>query len=312
MVNQSIMMESSKKDEMKKFVERYRNFLNGKLPKAISIVQNKGGVGKTRLTLLLANALARLGLNIVVIDLDYNNSTTAYHLSAEDAKLARTRKNIAKAIASIDDEDFNLLDYSFDSARTPNVKIVPSSRKLANFRGMSDMFALKRMINTLSSSNIDVVIFDTEPSYTNMVINAENAADMIISPAFLETDSADAALFISEMLQMETNKYNNWYVLLNGYDCRFENAKSGNQKEYIDAFINDLGIPEEKFTPKSTWLPWTKDMKKIKDRYMNVSETKQANCVLNQTLYNAVISFAEFFMSKMMEEEITLPRPDFI
>ncbi len=306
------IMSASKNDEMSKFVSYYREKLANKLPTVLSVVQNKGGVGKTRLTLLLGNALARIGFKVVEIDLDYNNSTTAYHLNPEDAKLARTRKNIAKAISSVDDEDFDLLEYAFDSARIDGIKIIPSSRKLANYRGMSDMFCLKRMVQTLSSKEIDFVIFDTEPSYTNMVINAENAADMILSPAFLEADSGDAALFISEMLKLETSKYDNWYVLLNGYNHRYENAQTGEQKDYIDAFIHGLGIPEEKFTPKDTWFPWTKDMKKIKDRFMNLSETKQKKCVQNPALYNAVLNLAQFFISKSVGENITLPRPEII
>jgi len=296
------------------FVDSYRTIVNR--PKVISIVQNKGGVGKTRCAMLISKSLAALGFKVMVVDIDFNNNSTAYFLNPEDANLARTRKNIAKAIAAADDDDFNFLNFSFEAGYGhKNIYIVPSSRKLANYRGMTDMLCLKRIVSTLK--DIDFVIFDTEPSFTNMVINAENAADLILSPTFLDGDAGDSARFTVDQIEINTpNKIDCWKMIINGYNQKYKDSKYSSQNEYINAFITDLDIAEDKFTPVETWFPWAKStMSKIKDFHCFLSPEKissKLTVLPNKKLFDSVMSLTRYIISFFAGKEIDFNEPEFI
>jgi chromosome partitioning protein len=53
-------------------------------PKAISISNRKGGVGKTTLTTVLAEELANAGYSVVMLDLDSQTDLTDINLSQKD------------------------------------------------------------------------------------------------------------------------------------------------------------------------------------------------------------------------------------
>lgn len=275
----------------------------------LSVVQNKGGVGKTRAVLVTSKFLAACGFKVLVIDLDFNNNSTSFFVKPEDYIKAATRYNIFKALTNEGDENYRLSDYIL-SSYIENIDILPSHRKLANFRGSTDFNSLNRLISTLNNT-YDFIIMDTEPSYTNMIINAENASDFILSPLFLDGDSASATSFIMEMLQKETNQFDKWHCMINGYNHRFENSKVSSQREFIEEVcLKQLQIPETKFTPKETWFPWTVDFDKIKDMHIEISEKKVAGATLNPTLYSTVYNLCQYIIKITTGEDYELPRPE--
>ena len=154
-------------------------------------------------------------------------------------------------------------------------------------RGVSDR-RLAQMLPTISDQ-YDFVLIDTQPTYDNLVLGAYNASDIIITPANLCTFDYNTATFLRDKIATETDKINNWYITINGYNARYAQAGTGIQKEYIDYFQRDFSL-----TPSETWLPWTSTVRKITDQNMYLSDKKTGkDIVINPKLYDAVYALAQ-------------------
>jgi chromosome partitioning protein len=271
-------------------------------PVVAAFVANKGGVGKTRHTILLANYLGKAGKKVCVIDMDYNNSTGFYYLpKTEDdryERLAET-KNIADALRQ---ERLDMNDFVLPTIR-PNVDIIAASRYMSDIRAINER-RLTRSIQSLRG-RYDAVIIDCKPDYDNITLNAINAADFIISPAERDLDNLNAAVFLDEKLAQDTDKRGAWYLTVNGFDRRYENAESGKQREYILKF-QDTFSPS-RFAPREAWFPWCADMNEIKDRRRLLSEEPYINpedkqpSVRHPALYRAVRSLACWVMRENLD-----------
>jgi chromosome partitioning protein len=252
----------------------------------IVFVNNKGGVGKTRHVILTANCLAAGGYLVLVIDMDFNNSSTYYYL--DEKGMERSLKMNIKAALS--DEGNKLTDYTLPTIRD-GVEIIASSRDLSDLRSINEK-RLKNMLSTIHGK-YDFLIIDSQPSYDNLTLNAINAGDIIITPVLKDLDSFNAAAFLRRKLEVETEKLPNWYVTINGYNKRYEEAHGGKQKEYVEEFQKAF-----RTTPKETWYPWTADMTELKDMKKKLSRGNETGSICNPALYEAVVNLAECFLEE--------------
>ena len=257
----------------------------------VSLSSIKGGVGKTNITILLANCMASAGKKVVLIDSDLNNSLSFYYL--DDAMMEKTKKqNFAAALS---DEKNNLCDYAVQT-RVPGVELIASSPYLADLRTINEK-RLKRMIPSLYGA-YDILLIDCHPTYDNIVLNALYAADYVITPVLKDLFSYNAAVFLSEVLPRDVEGLENWFVLLNGYDKRYEEAKSGRQNEYIELY-KAKGLP---LTPQETWFPWTVQIRMITDYRKKLSRTGSTpGAVFCPPLYVAAVELARCFFDGEFE-----------
>jgi chromosome partitioning protein len=258
----------------------------------ITLSSIKGGVGKTSLVIKLADCLAKAGFKVVMADCDLNNSLS-YH-GLEQNIMEKTEKiNFAVALG---DEHHNLCDYALPT-KTPGVDLISSSPYLSDLRTISEK-RLKRMLPSLYGT-YDVMIIDCHPTYDNIVLNALHAADFVITPVLKDLFSYNAAIFLSEVLPRDVEGFKNWFILLNGYDRRYEESKSGRQSDFVNLY-KESGLP---LTPSETWLPWTADMNHLIDYHKQLSCTKHTSAICNTALYNAITSLAGSFF----DEEFAIP-----
>jgi chromosome partitioning protein len=253
--------------------------------RVIAFSANKGGVGKTRSAILTANCLGASGKKVLVIDMDFNNSASFYYLNNDQIELA-TNKNIADGLSK---ETNNLADFSIPTDH-PGVHIVPSSRYLADLRGISEK-RLSHMTAALVAF-YDVLIIDCQPDYNNLTLNAINAADLTITPVLKDLDSYNAACFLGQKITLDTDKKDSWYITVNGYNHQYEAAQGGKQKEYIDIYTQEFS----RITNPATWFPWTAAMNEIKDRKKQLAREPLRGSIYNPELYKAVISLSEFLL----------------
>jgi chromosome partitioning protein len=261
----------------------------------VAFISSKGGVGKTGIVINEAKCLAAAGKRVLAIDSDLNNSLGFHFLNKE--MMEKTKKlNIAAALS---DEKNNLCDYVVPT-NFSGIDLIASTPYLSDLRTLSEK-RLKRMIHTLYGK-YDVLLIDCHPTYDNIVLNAVNAADYSITPVLKDLFSYNAAVFLSEVLPRDVDKLNNWFLIINGYDKRFEESKSGRQADFLELYRKK----ELPLTPVKSWFPWTAHMHLLIDyqkKLTCVKEKANSGVVYNPDLYRAITHLAGCFF----DEELQIP-----
>lgn len=209
----------------------------------------KGGTGKSSAAIIVSMALKSAGKRVLGIDMDISNSFSFYFL--EDGNESE-RKNIAYALQSD-----NLLDFIIHTNK--GVDIIPSSLRLVDLRAMSTSI-LKRLIPSLET--YDVVIIDTAPTYDNIVLNAVNASDYVITPINYSQFDFNSSIFLGQKLRMETDHFDKWFLFFNGHESRYDGNPESLQNQYKELFKQN-----ETFGTKvlDITFPFTRNIRKFAD-----------------------------------------------
>ena len=149
----------------------------------LAVVQHKGGVGKTVVTVNLAAAMARfLGLRVVILDLDGQRNATTGLLGWDHADLpAPTIEHYLRGSATLDDV---LHAYPGDD----RLQIIPGSIRSYHWMRETtvDPDAAKAAADAVRdelTKRFDVVLIDTPPSETVATEFALIMADGYLMPA---------------------------------------------------------------------------------------------------------------------------------
>ena len=143
----------------------------------IALVNQKGGVGKTTTTVNLGAALARLGLEVVLIDLDPQANLTM-HLGLEVGPGAPSSYSVLLGETSLADA---LLETSTPGLRVvgSNIDLSGAELELAATLGRETLLrdALQKWEE--DGGRADFVLFDCPPSLGLLSINGLAAADEV-------------------------------------------------------------------------------------------------------------------------------------
>ena len=144
--------------------------------KIISIINQKGGVGKTTLAVNLGVALSERGKKILLIDLDpQGNLTYSFGITPNGGTISDVLQG-SKTIQAI-------------LTQAETVTLAPSSVSLADVEvslvsKIGREGILKDRLKTVTG--FDYILIDCPPSLSVLTINALNASDEVIIPLQLE------------------------------------------------------------------------------------------------------------------------------
>ena len=136
-----------------------------------AIVNQKGGVGKTAVTLGLGAALAHLGKRVLLVDLDPQASATKV-VGAEDTTYTMTDILLSTSALSITDVAVPAEQWGFD--------IAPSAIELARREQGREMGDEQKLRKALINNPYDVVLVDCPPSLGVLTANSLVAASYVL------------------------------------------------------------------------------------------------------------------------------------
>ena len=146
------------------------------MTKIYSIINQKGGVGKTTTTINLGTAMAACGANVLIIDMDpQGNLSTG--MGVEKVKREKGVYNILIDNLSIND--------AVIKTEIPNLNLIPSNEDLLGIdielSNESDrVMRLKKALEDLNS--YDYILLDCPPSLSLLTLNALVASTGALVP----------------------------------------------------------------------------------------------------------------------------------
>jgi chromosome partitioning protein len=162
----------------------------------LSVLNKKGGVGKTTVASHLAQALGLIGQKVLVIDNDEQHNLTRT-LGITVAEI-----NLADIYSSNIDEETVI--KSLKQTFLDNVHCITGSARLASINIHKD--ALTKLVNSkvIKDLKYDVVIIDNCPSFDAKTKAAIAASDFFIVPVQLKQLAVDG---LAELMTLMTQEY---------------------------------------------------------------------------------------------------------
>ncbi len=193
--------------------------------KIISIVNQKGGVGKTTTCIALASIAANRGNRTLIIDLDPNCHSTSVLTNKKidityNSYTFLTGSNYKKAIKK---------------TAKPNIHLMPAVDKLYSFEKkhgkepLKSIVLNKRLEKLIKNEQYQYIIIDCCSTVGALQFNAVTAANMVIIPAipdFLSLAGFNQLLLTLRRINNKYNKLCNYYLLFTMFQEQLKSHKS--------------------------------------------------------------------------------------
>lgn len=174
-----------------------------KRAKVISIVNQKGGVGKTTTTVNLAAVFASMKKKVLLVDLDpQGNASTGYGIS-----LSQRQKTAYEILIGECDISQALVPTKF-----PNLKIVTSTVDLSACEvelvgAEKREYLLRRSLKSIIH-DFDYILIDCPPSLGILTVNALVASDSVLIPMQCEFFSLEGLSHLLTTLDLIKDNLN--------------------------------------------------------------------------------------------------------
>ena len=182
----------------------------------ISVVCQKGGVGKTTTTINLVSVLSKKGLKTLIIDTDPQGNVSTYLNQNKNSELTTSTTQILDGEKDIEPikvfENLYLIPSNIDIKKHNSEKIVGGS-KLRNIRQNEKI------------KMFDLIFIDTPPTMSSLVQEALSTSDYYFIPSkpeFLAVEGVGQAMSFAKQTISEVPHTNPYFlgVVLNQVDTR--------------------------------------------------------------------------------------------
>ncbi len=220
----------------------------------ISIINNKGGVGKTTSAGFLSQILSYLGKKVLVIDLDQqSNLSMLFQNYIEDSPeiLSGMTNSASFNISELfryryrNKEDVqNIIQHTY----IPNLDIIPSSKRhkqtptviTSNETGNNNII-LKRAISTIKE-DYDYILIDNAPANDILTVNSLFCSDIVIVPVRLEgfsykglKETIDTIFYIKEEHDIDSLKFGGTFITQAETNTNIYKALHSTYEEQLDS-----------------------------------------------------------------------------
>ena len=213
------------------------------MAKIYSIINQKGGVGKTTTTINLGTAMAACGANVLIIDMDpQGNLSTG--MGVEKVKREKGIYNILIDNLSIND--------AVIKTEIPNLNLIPSNEDLLGIdielSNESDrVMRLKKALEDLNS--YDYILLDCPPSLSLLTLNALVASTGALVPLQAEFYALEGLSQLLKTIEGIKNSVNHDLmlegVIITMFDGRnnLSNQVEQDVRSYLGAEVFSTKIP---------------------------------------------------------------------
>ncbi len=189
------------------------------MAKIISVVNQKGGVGKTTSAVNLVACLGAMGKKVLLVDIDpQGNTTSGYGISRKGLTATSYELLIGSCSAR----------QAIIKTKFQGVDIIPSNINLAGaeieMAALDKREALLKNALAIVQNDYDFIFFDCPPSLGLITLNALTASDSFIVPIQCEYYALEGLAQLMATVRTIKRMYNPYIelegVLLTMYDGR--------------------------------------------------------------------------------------------
>ena len=164
------------------------------MAKIISIINQKGGVGKTTTAVNLSAIMADMGQRVLIIDLDpQGNTTSGLGMAVEDKSIYEVLMGRIQMKDVVEKTDFRNL-----SIAGSDIRLADAELQLVNVDKRE--FRLKTAIAAVAK-DFDFILIDCPPSLSLLTINALAASDGVMIPIQCEYYALEGVASLMQTVQ---------------------------------------------------------------------------------------------------------------
>ncbi len=212
--------------------------------KIVSIVNQKGGVGKTTTSVNLAAAVGIAGKKVLLVDADpQGNTTSGYGINKKENKVSTYELLVGNGKT----------DDAIIKTAYKNVDIIPASIDLAaaevDLIEIDHREAQLKMALSVVREKYDYIFIDCPPSLGLITINALNASDTVLVPIQCEYFALEGLSQLMATVRQVKRLYNQTLelegIVLTMYDGRLNLTAQvvGEIKKYFSDKLYKSVIP---------------------------------------------------------------------
>lgn len=187
--------------------------------KTISILNHKGGVGKTTTSASVSAGLTRLGYRVLTIDIDGQaNLSQSLGIGLQEPNIYTALKEQKSLPIYKNSEGLSVVPSTLD--------LQAAELELASEPGRE--LILKRLIGS-EAGNYDFVVIDCPPSLGILTLNALTASDYIIIPLEAETLALQGMAKLLSIIEKVQQRLNDRLSILGILVTKYDGRKSLNK-----------------------------------------------------------------------------------